>query len=233
MRCFYDLHIHSALSPCGDNDMTPNNIVNMAILKGLDIIAVSDHNSCKNARASIGAAGDRITVIPGMEITTAEEVHMLSLFPDIDTAEEIGKYIQKHLPDIKNKPEIFGNQYYMDEEDNITGEEEKLLVSATDLDLYEVTNLVKSCGGIIIPAHIDRTSYSILSNLGFIPPDISFSCVEITKKNLENYAPQYKNYNIVTNSDAHYLWDISEKEHFFEIDNKITKFIFESLCKLP
>lgn len=228
-KYYYDLHIHSCLSPCGDNDMTPNNIVNMAILKGLDIIAVADHNSCGNVRAITAAADGRITVIPAMEITTAEEVHMLSLFPSIEAAEEAEIYIKKNLPDIKNRPEIFGNQYFMDENDEICGEEEKLLVSATNLDIYEVTELVRACGGIAVPAHIDRSSYSIISNLGFIPPDISFPCVEITAKNLESFSPDYKDYRIITNSDAHYLWDISEKERFFEIDNKITENVLKSL----
>ena len=228
-KFYYDLHIHSCLSPCGDNDMTPNNIVNMSILKGLDIIAVADHNSCGNVRAVSDAADGRITVIPAMEITTAEEVHMLSLFPSIEAAEEAEIHIKKNLPDIKNRAEIFGNQYFMDKNDEICGEEEKLLVSATNLDIYEVTDLVSSCGGIAIPAHIDRSSYSIISNLGFIPPDISFPCVEITAKNLESFSQDYKDYRIITNSDAHYLWDISEKERFFEIDNKITENVLKSL----
>jgi len=232
MKYWYDLHIHSALSPCGDNDMTPNNIVNMALLKGLDIIAVADHNTCGNVRSVMKAAGDQLTVIPAMEIETMEEVHMLSLFPTIEGAEEMEKILRKNYSGIKNDPSIFGNQYFMDENDNVVGEETNLLVSATNLDLYETVNNVRECGGIAIPAHIDRSSYSIISNLGFIPPDIYFPCVEITAKNLESFAPKYQSYNIITDSDAHYLWDISEKEHFFEIENKITKNIFESLCKL-
>lgn len=232
MKCFYDLHIHSALSPCGDNDMTPNNIVNMSILKGLDVIALSDHNTCGNVRAVQKAAEGRLLVIPAMEIETAEEVHMLSLFPTIEAAEEMEKHVKSRLPKIENKTEIFGNQYYMDENDEITGEEKYLLVSATTLDLYETAEAVKALGGIAIPAHIDRSSYSIISNLGFIPPDISFPCVEISEKAPDGFKKGYQGYNIITNSDAHYLWDISEKTHFFEIDNKITKNVFETLCKI-
>lgn len=232
MKCYYDLHIHSALSPCGDNDMTPNNIVNMSILKGLDVIAVSDHNTCGNVRAVQKVAGDKLLVIPAMEIETAEEVHMLSLFPTIEAAEEMEKIVKQHLPKIENKPEIFGNQYYMDENDEIVGEEKYLLVNATTLDIYEASKAVSDLGGLIIPAHIDRSSYSIISNLGFIPPDINFPCVEISKSASEDFFAAYKNYNTITNSDAHYLWDIQEKIHFFEIDNKITKNIFETLCKI-
>ena len=232
MKCYYDLHIHSALSPCGDNDMTPNNIVNMSILKGLDVIAVSDHNTCGNVRAVQKVAEGKLLVIPAMEIETAEEVHMLSLFPNIEAAEEMEKIVKQHLPQIENKAEIFGNQYYMDENDEIIGEEKYLLVNATTLDIYETSKAVSELGGLVIPAHIDRSSYSIISNLGFIPPDINFSCVEISKSATEDFFADYKNYNTITNSDAHYLWDIQEKIHFFEIDNKITKKILETLCKI-
>jgi len=232
MKCYYDFHIHSALSPCGDNDMTPNNIVNMSILKGLDVIAVSDHNTCGNVRAVQKAAGDKLLVIPAMEIETLEEVHMLSLFPTIEAAEEVEKIVKQHLPRVENKTEIFGNQYYMDENDEITGEEKYLLVSATTLDIYETTKTVRDAGGIIIPAHIDRSSYSIISNLGFIPPDITFSCVEISGNASSDFRNSYLKHNIITNSDAHYLWDISERINFFEIDNKITKKILETLCKI-
>lgn len=232
MKCYYDLHIHSALSPCGDNDMTPNNIVNMSVLKGLDVIAVSDHNTCGNVRAVQKAAGSRLLVIPAMEIETSEEIHTLALFPSIEAAEKMEKIVKKHLPKIKNRTEIFGNQYYMDENDEIVGEEEYLLVTASDIDLYKTYNCVKDLGGILIPAHIDRHSYSIISNLGFIPPDISFPCLEISAGAQASFKDNYKNFNIITNSDAHYLGDISEKTHFFEIDNKITKKIFETLCKI-
>ncbi len=233
MKLWYDLHIHSCLSPCGDNDMTPNNIVNMALLKGLDVIAVSDHNSCGNVRSVIKVADGKLLVIPAMEIETAEEVHILSLFPTIEAAEEMEEIIKSHSSGIMNNPEIFGNQFYMDENDNIIGEETRLLVSATTLDIYETASFVKSLGGIAIPAHIDRSSYSVISNLGFIPPDINFPCVEITEKNLETFSKDYKNYNIITDSDAHYLWDISEKVRCFEADNKKIENILQSLCKLP
>lgn len=232
MKCYYDFHIHSALSPCGDNDMTPNNIVNMSILKGLDAIAISDHNTCGNVRAAQKAADGRILVIPAMEIETAEEVHMLSLFPNIEAAEEMEKTVKEHLPKTENRTDIFGNQLYMEANDEIIGEEKYLLVSATDLDLYEVTERVRALGGLAIPAHIDRSSYSIISNLGFIPPDIEFPCLEISGNASSEFKDAYANYNIITNSDAHYLWNISEKIHFIEIDNKITKNILETLCKI-
>ena len=127
---YYDFHIHSCLSPCGDKDMTPNNIVNMAALLGLNAIAVSDHNTVGNVRACQEVAKDvGITVIPGMEVQTAEEVHILTLYPSIEAAEKVAGEVYKKLPDIKNRPEIFGEQVFMDSGDNITGYEEKLLIS--------------------------------------------------------------------------------------------------------
>lgn len=231
MKLSYDLHIHSALSPCADNDMTPNNIVNMALIKGLDIIAVTDHNSCANVRAVAEAAGGRILVIPGMEIETAEEVHVACYFPDIESAEKMGQLVRSRMLEIKNETEIFGNQYYMNSEDEVTGEEDILLVSASSIDIYEVFSAVQRLGGAAVPAHIDRTSYSIISNLGFLPPDIDIASVEITKANRDKLREDYTGYNILTNSDAHYLWDISEPENFLNISSKSTKNLIDFLCK--
>lgn len=231
MKLSYDLHIHSALSPCADNDMTPNNIVNMSIIKGLDIIAVTDHNSCGNLRAVTEAAAGRLLVIPGMEVETSEDVHIVCYFPTIEAAEKMGRLIMKRMPDIKNEPDIFGNQLYMDSNDEIIGEEDILLVNAAAMDIYEVFNNVKELGGAAVPAHIDRSSYSVLSNLGFIPPDLDLSAVEITKDNLKSMENEYAIYKILTNSDAHYLENISESENFIDISNKNAKEIIDFLCK--
>ena len=222
---YYDFHIHSALSPCGDKDMTPNNIVNMAAISGLDTIAVSDHNCVGNVRAAIDAGKNcGVKVIPGMEVETAEEVHVLTLYPSIDIAEDVAKEVYKKLPDIKNRPDIFGEQIYMDKEDNIIGYEEKLLISPTSLALEDLFDLVKSAGGLFIPAHVDRHSYSVLTNLGFIPDDLDIKSIEISKAttDIESYLnarTDLRKYNIFRNSDAHYLEDISIKEAFLDIDD--------------
>lgn len=229
MKLYYDLHIHSALSPCGDMDMTPNNIVNMSIIKGLDVIAVTDHNTCGNVRAVMEAAGDNLVVIPGMEVETSEEVHVVCLFPDIESAEEMEKLIREKSDFMKNRPEIFGRQCYMNAEDEIVGEEENLLVSASGLDIYQVVENTVRLGGVAIPAHIDRTSYSVLSNLGFIPPDLIVPAVEITAANREAMQKEYGDYFALTNSDAHYLGDISEKLYYLDISAKISA---ENLCKI-
>lgn len=232
MSCWYDFHIHSALSPCGDNDMTPNNIVNMAYLKGLDAIAVTDHNCVKNAAAAMEAAKETgIIVIPGMEIESAEEIHIVSLFPSIESACEAQKHVFAHLPKIKNREDIFGSQLIMDSEDNIIGKEEQMLITASDLDIFAVFDMVKSLGGIAYPAHVDRHSYSVLSNLGFMPPELDTKFIEISK-NVEDAALYVKNknldkYKVVRSSDAHYLGDISEKINKLDILVNTTKNIIE------
>ena len=232
MRLYYDLHIHSALSPCGDEDMTPNNIVNMAYLKGLDVISVTDHNSCRNVRAVMEVAKGMIKVVPGMEVTTAEEVHALCYFADVDAAEDMGEFIRANMQGIKNEPEIFGRQLIMDANDGIVGKEEELLVNAVNLDIYQVSAETKKRGGLFIPAHIDKSSYSITSNLGFLPPDLYVDGLEITARGLEKYGGMYADYGIITDSDAHYLENISEQEHFIDSENKTTQKIFEFLCNI-
>ena len=122
MNIAVDLHIHSALSPCADDDMTPNNIVNMAILKKLDAIAVTDHNSCDNAEAIVKLAGSQLIVVPGMEVETKEEVHVLCYFEDVDKLLDFGELIRTKLPSVANIPQIFGNQLIIDENDQIIGE---------------------------------------------------------------------------------------------------------------
>ena len=230
MKLYYDFHIHSALSPCGDNDMTPNNLINMSIIKGLDAVALTDHNACENVRAAAAVAGDKIIFIPGMEVETSEEVHIVTLFPTADAAEEMQRILVDSSPFIPNRPEIFGNQYIMDENDEICGEIDRMLVTASGLDIYTVVAAAKDLGGIAYPAHIDRESYSVLSNLGFLPPDLDISAVEITEKSPAAIEGQYSNrYNIITSSDAHYLWDISERNHYIEVSDTSVRGILNAI----
>lgn len=230
MKLYYDFHIHSALSPCGDNDMTPNNLINMSIIKGLDAVALTDHNACENVRAAAAVAGDKIIFIPGMEVETSEEVHIVTLFPTADAAEEMQRILVDSSPYIPNRPEIFGNQYIMDENDEICGEIDRMLVTASGLDIYTVVAAAKDLGGIAYPAHIDRESYSVLSNLGFIPPDLDISAVEITEKSRAALGGEYSNrYNIITSSDAHYLWDISERNHYIEVSDASVRGILNAI----
>lgn len=223
MKCYYDFHIHTALSPCGDDDMTPNNIVNMAVLKGLDAIAITDHNSAKNVPACIECAKDKpLVVIPGMEIETAEEIHMLALFDNADALMRLDKIVSENLPDIKNREDIFGEQIIYDSNDNPIEREENMLVTATALDIAAAAGIVRQLGGVAIPAHIDKSSYSIVSNLGFIPDGQEYSAVEVKdplKIDKLSESNKLDKYLIIHNSDAHYLWDIHEKEFFVDVDN--------------
>ncbi|HHY78731.1 MAG TPA: PHP domain-containing protein, partial [Clostridiales bacterium] len=161
MKFAYDLHIHSALSPCGDEDMTPNNIVNMALLKGLDLIAVTDHNSGKNLPA-VMEVGKRqgLMVVPGIEVQTREEVHILCYFKNLQSALKLDEIIYNCLPDIDNNEEIFGRQLIFDSQDQVIGKIDKLLLSSSALSVNDVFVLTKGLGGICIPAHVDRPAYS-------------------------------------------------------------------------
>lgn len=212
---YYDLHLHSCLSPCGDDDMTPANIVGMAALKGLEVIALTDHNSCLNCPAAlIHGSNYGVTVIPGMELCTSEEVHVICLFPTLEDALAFDGYVYQHLLPIRNKEDIFGKQQIMNEEDEVTGTVDNLLISATDISFDSVNELTALYHGIAYPAHLDKSSTSLLSNLGFIPPDSRFKCAEIHDMKrlheLKRANPYLENCNILSSSDAHYLQDINE-----------------------
>ena len=147
MKAYIDLHIHSSLSPCSDKDMTPNNIVNMAYLKGLDIIAVTDHNSAENCDAMVICGKKRgIIVVPGMELETREEVHLVCLFPSVAEAHRMQEIVYNALPDIENREDIFGQQIMMDEEDNISGYQKRLLLTASSLSIDDAFMNVSSLG---------------------------------------------------------------------------------------
>jgi PHP family Zn ribbon phosphoesterase len=201
--------------------MTPNNIVNMALLKGLDAIAITDHNSAKNVRACVECGNKNgLVVIPGMEIETSEDVHLICLFDTVEKAEKMDMIVSNYLPLIKNREDIFGAQYVIDELDNVKFTVENLLSTATTIDVYSAVEIVRELGGVIIPAHVDKSSYSIISNLGFIPEDISFSTVEVRFKERLSELKKSHNldkYKIIHNSDAHFLWDIQERERFIDI----------------
>lgn len=224
MRIAYDLHIHSSVSPCADNDMTPNNIVNMSILKGLDAIAITDHNTCANAEAVIKCAKDTgLLVIPGMELETSEEIHVVCLFPDIKSAAYMQDVVYTNLPDIKNKESIFGEQLIFGQDDELIRKEERLLLASTSISINEVFDIViNKLNGIAIPAHIDRPANSILATFGVMPEDIDIKCVEVSKKNNEELIlskdKRIVEMNRIFSSDAHYLGNINERENFIDVD---------------
>lgn len=211
----YDFHLHSCLSPCGDSEMTPYNIVNMAALLELDVIALTDHNTCRNCAAALRAGEEAgIVVIPGMELCTAEEIHVVCLFPDLSRAEAFSEFIHTTLPPVKNKPEVYGEQLCMDHLDNVTGSEELLLVTASSVGIDGLPRLIREYGGFCYPAHIDRSSYSILASLGTIEADMGFTCAEVSAGGdadaLMAAHPALRDMRIMRSSDAHYLENMRE-----------------------
>jgi len=204
----YDLHIHSSLSPCADDDMTPANIAGMARLKGLGMIALTDHNSGGNLAAMDKAARDAgLMFVPGVEATSREEAHILVYFSALDEAQRFTDNLYDSLPDIANRPELFGRQLLMDENDTPVAEVPKLLLQATPYSVDELVAMARAAGGAAVPAHINRDSFSVISNLGFIPPGL-FKYVEVAP-NLPLPRTDIA-YGILRSSDAHSLDSISE-----------------------
>lgn len=223
-RYYYDLHIHSCLSPCADNDMTPYNIAGMAAIKGLGIVALTDHNSTKNCRAFFAAAKRHgIVPIAGMELTTAEDVHIVCLFPTLEAAEKFDDEYRSFRILYKNRKDIFGDQLILDEEDNVIGEEEHLLLNASTLSIEDAERLAKKYGAAVFPAHIDRDENGIIAALGCVPETPHFHAVEFRdRESIGEYSEKYglSDKLIITDSDAHYLWDISEAGNYIELEDE-------------
>ena len=201
--------MHSCLSPCADDDMTPANICGMAYIKGLQAIAVTDHNTGRNL-PYVKEAADHYGLIflPGMEITTKEDVHLLGYFKDVETAVEVGEIFSSHLPPMKNKPDFFGNQLVMNTDDEVVDIEDRLLIGATDLDLEECTRIIREHGGAAVPAHINR-GHGLLTNLGLFPAEPEFPVVEV-RNELDVNDKLIGNRRRLQSSDAHHLGDILE-----------------------
>lgn len=228
MKIAYDFHIHTAASPCADDQMTPHNIVNMAKLKELEAIAITDHQTCINCEAVIQIGREKgLLVIPGIEIECREEIHFIALFKDLKVAKQIESYIQEHMPLIKNRTTLFGHQYQMNKEDEVVGEIERLLLIATQISAAEMIKKVRDIGGVIYPAHIDRPSYSILSQLGNIPDYLNLKIIEISQKvEYKTYVRDYADCTIIQSSDAHYLQDILERTSMLEVKHLTISEIF-------
>ena len=224
-RYYYDFHIHSCLSPCADNDMTPNNIAGMAALAGLNIVALTDHNSCRNCPAFFAAAKKQgIIPVAGLELTTAEDIHVVCLFEFLEDALRFNDEVDSLRIRIPNRVDIFGDQLLTDENDEIIGTEADLLPNATQLMIDGVPELVERHHGICFPAHVDREANGIIATLGTFPESPCFSLAEIhDAEKTEDYRVKYpllQKVRMLVGSDAHYLWDIRDKEHFFELEDE-------------
>lgn len=195
--------------------MTPGNIVGMAAIKGLDVIALTDHNSCKNCPAFLRIAEQfGVLAIPGMEINTSEEVHAVCLFSTLEQAMAFDSYVYERLMKFPNKEEVFGKQQICNEEDEVVGTEPLLLINSVDISFDELWDLVDSYGGVMVPAHIEKAANSLIANLGFVPPDSRFRTAELKDlKKLHEVRkgnPYLNECRIISDSDAHYLEDIHE-----------------------
>ena len=222
---FYDLHTHSCLSPCGDEMMTPNNLAGMASLCGIEVLALTDHNTAENCPAFF-AACKRYGVVPvgGMELTTAEEIHVVCLFPSLEAALDFNALVKERRMRIPNRPEIFGRQIIMDENDVEKGEDPFYLTAATDIPLSEAPKLVRRCGGICYPAHIDRPSGGLPAILGDFPPDVPFTAYELhdmgQKEEYEARFPILQTMRCVSSSDAHYLDQIRDAAYSLPLEDE-------------
>ncbi len=220
-----DLHIHSCLSPCGDWAMSPRDIVARSREKGLHIIAISDHNSAENAGA-VMAAGEAagVCVIPGLEICSREEVHVLGLFENLGQALQMQETVYAHLPG-SNDPELWGDQVVANEKNEVVCENERLLIGATTLWLDAIVDAVHSLDGLCIAAHVDRPSYSVISNLGFIPPDVKFDAIEVSFRvplaDAYQQVPGIERFPCITSSDAHFLKDVGRVSTAFRLESPV------------
>lgn len=214
-----DLHIHTVLSPCAEVEMIPPLIIRRARELGLGLIAITDHNSAENVAAVMQAAkGSGITVLPGMEVQTREEVHLLTLFDTVEQALAWQAKVYAHLPNLKNEEEHLGAQFVVDATGEYVDTNERLLATSMDLSLEAVVAGAQALGGLVIPAHVDRQSFSLIANLGFIPPGLDLPAVEIFRWSRETEVrqrfPQLERYTLICNGDAHRLSEIGARTMF-------------------
>jgi 3',5'-nucleoside bisphosphate phosphatase len=218
-----DLHIHTLLSPCGDLEMSPVNIVERAVQLSIQILGITDHNSTKHGPLiqKLGAEKN-IFVICGAEVTTKEETHCLAFFENLEYLKEFQQYLDAHLPDIKNDSKYFGHQIVVDEDEMIVEEVEKLLISALGQSIDQVERKVHELNGIFIPAHIDKPKYSLISQLGFVPPDLKADAFEIsrhtTTEAILKMFPYLSKSVFIRSSDAHHPDQMGTGLTLFEME---------------
>lgn len=229
-----DFHVHTCLSPCANDEMTPINILNMAELMGTKILGICDHNSAGNIKAMLKMAQDYdILVIPGIEVQSVEEVHLLCFFESINQVLKLQEYVYSALPPINNNPQYFGHQWLVDDRGNILGEENRMLLTSTLLTVDEVAQKVYELQGLLIPAHVDRRHFSIISQLGFIPENLKIDAVEfskaITQVDFKATFGNIHNHTLITSSDAHCLQEMVYQKTFFLLKKLTFKEIIMAL----
>lgn len=209
-----DLHIHTCLSPCGDLQMSPQKIVAQVLRQNIDIIAICDHNSAENIRPVMKAAeGKSVVVLSGLEVCSREEIHVLAIFDNLESALGLQTLVYQHLPG-KNDPDAFGLQVVANECDEVVGFQERLLIGATELSIEQVVAEIHGRGGLAIASHIDREAYSVIGQLGFVPESVKFDALELSShmsyENALVKLPACTGYTFVKNSDAHFIDDVGK-----------------------
>lgn len=221
-----DLHIHSCLSPCGELTMSPRRIIKQAVAEGLDIIALSDHNTAENAAAAIrAAAGTGLTVLPGMEIASEEEVHILGLFENMADILPVQEEVFRKLPMIASKKKFIKDQVIVNEDDEVMGFSPRCLIAATRLNVYEIVELVHRHRGLAIASHIDREAFGLISQLGFIPPDLGLDAFEVSPRvtivEARATSRDWARLPLVRFSDAHRPEEIGSATTGFVLDSPL------------
>ena len=215
-----ELHVHTVLSPCAEVEMIPPLIVHEALERGITLIAITDHNASANVSAVRKAAqGTPLVVLPGMELQTLEEVHLLCLFDSLEQLQEWQNIVDRALPPLRNRPDFFGEQYVVDENGQLISQEDRLLIVSTSLSIEEACDHVFRLGGIAIPAHIDRKAFGLIANLGFVPENLPIDAVEISRfvepsRALVLY-PQIFEYPLIQSGDVHRLDEFLGANEFF------------------
>ena len=232
-----DLHIHTCLSPCAELEMSPRAIVKTALEKGIDIIAITDHNSAENVIAAQKAAKNTgLTVLSGMEITTSEEAHILALFDDIESIIKLQDIVYNNLMPGVNDEKRFGEQIVVNEKDEVLDFNRRLLIAATELSVYSVVNTIQSLGGLAVASHVDKDVFSVISQLGFIPDNLKFNALEmsyhIDRKRAEELFAIYNSYAWISSSDAHYLDDIGKRTTTFIMNEPTTEDMVSAFNKI-
>lgn len=218
-----DLHTHTVLSPCGSLEMSPQNIVDKAFNEGINLLGITDHNSTLMCRIMQEVATEKgITILTGAEVTTKEEVHCLAFFDNFTALDTFQTYLEQHIAQIKNNPEKFGYQVVVDKNEQIINEVDILLISALDQTIDQVERKVHELNGLFIPAHIDRAANGLISQLGFIPPDLKADALELSKfvtyNEYHKQQPQLSVYTTIQSSDAHFIDNIGDATSTFHME---------------
>lgn len=232
MKLYYDLHTHSCLSPCGDEQMTPATLAGMCKLSGLDVAALTDHNTCRNCPAFLQAAEHYgLLALPGMELCTREDIHVICLFEQLEQAMDFSQYIGTLLPPIRNDPARFGPQVVLDADDRVLDEETLFLAGSADVGVYDVHSLAQRYGGVAFPAHIDRDAFSLMGVLGLWDPGLNFPVAELSPNCPPDYPsrPDLAGVAFVHDSDAHMLSQLPDARHAMEVPEATPRAVLDWL----